>query len=49
MYKVNFGYDQKGRPKNRYFSSLEEANKVVGNYFRRTKIVLSIEIVYGRK
>ncbi len=41
--KVNIGYDRLGRPRNRYFPSLEVARKVVNDYFCRTKIMLAIE------
>jgi hypothetical protein len=45
MYKVNFGYDILGRPKNRYYHNLEQAKKVVSDKFERTGVVLSIEAV----
>ncbi len=42
-YKVNFGYNCKGHQKNKYFASLDAAKQAVSDYFKRTKIVLSIE------
>jgi hypothetical protein len=48
-YRVNFGYDRRGRPRNKYFSSLNEAKAVVEEVFQRTKVVLSIEAVSLRR
>lgn len=39
---VAIGYDKRGRERNVYYPSLETARKAVNDYFRRTKIMLSI-------
>jgi hypothetical protein len=41
-FKVNVGYTRAGRERNLYFPSFEAATKAVNDYFKRTKIVLSI-------
>ena len=43
MYVICFGYDQRQRPRNRYFATLDAANAAASAYFRRTGRVVGIE------
>lgn len=42
---MNKGYDQRGRPKNEYFATLDEARKEADYYFRKRGVVLGITAV----
>jgi len=48
-YEVNIGYDGPGRPRNRYFQTMEEAKAFVSARFERDGVVLSIVEVPARK
>ena len=43
MYVICFGFDQRQRPRNHYFTTLAEANAAASAYFRRTGVVVGIE------
>ena len=41
--RVELGTDAAGRPRRRYFATLETATVFAGDYFRRTGVVLGID------
>ena len=43
MYVVMFGWDSRGRPRNRYFDSIEAATKAANEHYARTGVILAIE------
>ena len=43
-YLIQFGWDSAGRPRNRYYNTLAEANAAAADHFRRAGVVVAITL-----